>query len=86
MKCDSCSREIEVKPKIDEIYAWLRELNDKYPPMDMTNWVPLSVRYRHLPIKVLWRTDLEEILKMPTTDELLREGKLKEVDGKFVNT
>jgi hypothetical protein len=60
------------------------ELNEKYPPYDATKHVPLSVRYRHLSIKVLWRTDLEEIVKMPTTDELLKEGKLQEVDGKFV--
>jgi hypothetical protein len=60
------------------------ELDKKYPPFDITKWVPISVRYRHLPIKVLWRTDLEDILKMPTTDELLKEGKLIEVEGKFL--
>ena len=61
------------------------ELERKYPPFDVTKWVPVSVRYRHLPIRFLFKTDLEEVYKLPTTDELLGEGKLKEVDGKFIN-
>ncbi len=55
---------------IDKVFDWLNEINEKYPPFDITKWVPLSVRCRHLPIKVLWRTDLEDLLKMPTADEL----------------
>lgn len=59
------------------------ELNRRYPAYCVSKHVPLSVRYRHLSIKVLWRTDLEDILRTPTTDELLEQGKLKEIDGKF---
>lgn len=69
---------------MDEAYKWLKEINDKYPPFDISKWVPLSVRYRHLPIKTFWRTDIEDLVKMPTADELIKEGKLIEEDGKFI--
>lgn len=55
---------------IEEVYAWLKDINDRHPPFDITTWIPLSVRYRHLPIKVFWRMDIEDMIKLPTADEV----------------
>ncbi len=84
MKCEDCGKKVEDDTKMEEVYKWLRDIQNKYPPLDRSTYVPLSVRYRHLPIKTLWRTDFEDLLKMPTADELIKEGKLIEEDGKFI--
>jgi hypothetical protein len=44
------------------------ELERKYPQFDATKWIPLTVRYGHLPIRFLFKTNLEEIYKLPTKD------------------
>ena len=46
---------------MNHIYEWLNEINIKYPPFDVSKWVPPSVRYAHLSIKVLFKTDLDKL-------------------------
>lgn len=59
----------------EEVFAWLKAINDRHPPFDATKWVPLTERYRHLSIKFLFKVSLEEIYMLPTADEELEGGK-----------
>ena len=55
---------------LENAFAWLNAINEKHPPFDVTKWVKPSDRYSHLSIKELFKTDFEDLYKMPTTEEL----------------